>query len=504
MKRWISLIAVGLFLAVGFSGCVGEKLFGLVQYSAPEAAPVPNPVTLYSYAKYMNYTKAAFNFLMGTGVDENITFNIWDIEYEGQETATANTDNLVNDILIILLGNDTDIAETNGGKIKVRMQGQIDDNCYIADLGKWNLSDLTKVSQIPDSTDWEAATDATKDHVYVVHINKNFYGCIGEYYAKFKIVEMVAYDSITIEWQCAYDGENFVYGAPATPLPDQTLPILLSRGLGFEGQDQSKCIFNFVSGVRVDYNQGNHDMEYGNGGHLIDTQLHGGQKSLIIDMGAIDYDSLKETPVKIGNKSRVLPILGHTYVVRIDDGGAVFHVKFQVVAEQPGRWIQFKWAKIGGHSEPDKKGPAVVDSGVNPVTLYSRWKYDNYTLATFNFWLGTRDDVEKTRNNWDVEYGNGEDNLGVRMVTNDRSYIADLGPGELNDFTKVSEIPKDANWQENTKAVNGHIYVVHTVEVDNNEKTQTEYYSKFKIVDIASNDWMKMEWRCAKDGENFK
>jgi hypothetical protein len=501
MKRWISLIAVGLFLAVGFSGCVGENILGSVTYSMPASASVLNPVTLYSYLLYQEYTKATFNFLMGTGDDVNATYNDWDILYEGGQSETAGTDDVITDVLDILLGNSTNMTEVNGGKMMVRMHGG-DTDCYIADIGTGNLNDFTKVSQITSSANWEETTNATKNHVYVVHTNQDSYGCKAEYYSKFKIVEMVAYDSITIEWQCAYDGENFVYGASAKPLADETFPILLA----WAGETNNQCesIFNFVSGVRADFNPHNHDMEYGNGGHLIDTQLHGGQKSLIKDMGLIDYNSLKETPIKIGNCSLVLPLLEHTYVVRIDDGGAVFHVKFKIVAEQPGRWIQFKWAKIGGQSEPDKLGPAVVDNGANPVILYSRWKYDNYTLATFNFWFGTRDDVDKTRNNWDLEYGNGEDNLGVRMVTNDRSYIADLGLGELNDFTKVSEIPKDVNWQENTKAVNGHVYVVHTVEVDENEKTETEYYSKFKITDMASDDWMKMEWQCAKDGQNFE
>lgn len=68
-----------------------------------------------------------------------------------------------------------------------------------------------------------------------------------------------------------------------------------------------------------------------------------------------------------------------------------------------------------------------VSAALPTVTLLARSKHEDYEAATFSFQHGLRDDPDLaiTRNDWDVQFGNGRDEFTVQMVTDDRSQIAD-------------------------------------------------------------------------------
>ncbi|PKK81665.1 MAG: hypothetical protein CVT47_01240, partial [Thermoplasmata archaeon HGW-Thermoplasmata-2] len=270
--------------------------------------------TLYSRMKYDDYYKASFNFMIATQDNDVLSRYGPDIEY----------------------GNGEDEIDTqmNGG----------DNECFIADLGVGHLADFTTVWDIPSRAVWEEEVKATLNHIYVVHVKENMPKGLPdqEYYAKFKVVDMQSNDWIKIDWQCTFDGQNFIHWRERKPIDDDSMPVLLSRY--HEGYDSS--IYSFNTGI-VELIMGEEDMEYGNGIHNLDVRLHGGQENVIKDLGLVKYDDVKSVPSDMGEENVVFVYLNHTYVIHVQDSDSNFYVKLKIVEEKPDYWIQFKWEKIG-------------------------------------------------------------------------------------------------------------------------------------------------------------
>ncbi len=128
------------------------------------------------------------------------------------------------------------------------------------------------------------------------------------------------------------------------------------------------------------------------------------------------------------------------------------------------------------------------------VILFSRQKYGDYAKACFSFEYGINGEeaVKITRNDWDVQFGNGGDFFHVSMVTDDRSRIADLGELNWSDAIEVPVLPAhpDPKIDEpRVKAVVGHMYVVHTKDRD------SDLYALFRVESLEPGDRVTISWK---------
>lgn len=112
---------------------------------------------------------------------------------------------------------------------------------------------------------------------------------------------------------------------------------------------------------------------------------------------------------------------------------------------------------------------------------------DPYAAATFSFEFETRDDVQLARNDWDIQYGNGNDSLSVQMVVDDRSRIFDLGAADFA-TAPLPDAGATIGGEKPLDAVKDHVYVVHTVDAD------TDLWSRFRILEIEKKKWIVFEW----------
>lgn len=128
-----------------------------------------------------------------------------------------------------------------------------------------------------------------------------------------------------------------------------------------------------------------------------------------------------------------------------------------------------------------------LEAALPRVTLLARSKHESYESATFSFQHGLRDDPELavTRNDWDVQFGNGRDEFGVQMVTDDRSQIADLGELRWADLLVDRDVPV---FDDAVAAAAGHIYYVHTLDRD------TDAEALFRVVELVPGDQVVLEW----------
>jgi hypothetical protein len=131
----------------------------------------------------------------------------------------------------------------------------------------------------------------------------------------------------------------------------------------------------------------------------------------------------------------------------------------------------------------------VLTSGT--VTLLSRAKYSDYEKATFSFEHGIRDDpgLRRTRNDWELLYGSGGDTFDVRMVTDDRSVIVDLGEKALVDITALPAFPAyKEGVTTRVAAIDGHAYAVRTRD------TESDHVSVFRVAKLVPGDQCTIEW----------
>lgn len=130
------------------------------------------------------------------------------------------------------------------------------------------------------------------------------------------------------------------------------------------------------------------------------------------------------------------------------------------------------------------------------VTLLSRSRHNDYQKATFSFEHGLRDDPRGvTRNDWDLQYGNGGDQFSVTMVTDDRSRLADLGKHTWAELKRVPALhPHPTPTREPALAAKvGHIYLVRTRD------RESDLYALFRVEKLLENDRVTISWKRLPD-----
>lgn len=137
-----------------------------------------------------------------------------------------------------------------------------------------------------------------------------------------------------------------------------------------------------------------------------------------------------------------------------------------------------------------------ADDSVSYATLLSRKKYKDYERACFSFEFGGNGaEISKlNRNDWDVQFGNGDDVFHVDMVVDDQSRIADLGALNWTDKFEVPVLPAHPQpaREPSVKAVAGHIYLVHTKD------TETDLYALFRVESLEAGDNVTISWKTIK------
>ncbi len=138
---------------------------------------------------------------------------------------------------------------------------------------------------------------------------------------------------------------------------------------------------------------------------------------------------------------------------------------------------------------------AVYPEDVRVGELLSRRKYDDYDACTYSFEHGVQLDPDRsiTRNDWDIQFGNGGDVFDVTMVTDDRSRIVDLGPSTWADLDFGPHdvpVPHAEPDREPTVAVRvGHIYVVRTVD------GETDITTLLRVESLVPGDRVTFTWK---------
>jgi hypothetical protein len=168
---------------------------------------------------------------------------------------------------------------------------------------------------------------------------------------------------------------------------------------------------------------------------------------------------------------------------------------------------------------------AAVQSEFRIVTLLPRAKQKNegYGQSAFSFRYGIRSDndgwLQITGNNYDLLYGNitlnyDSDWFCVSMGGPELSRIKDLGKLEWSEIYEapILETPPRApsgvrmpergeSYEESsegrlTKAVEGHIYLVHT------KNDRTDHYAMFRVEMLEPSKSCRISWKLVPSPEN--
>lgn len=121
--------------------------------------------------------------------------------------------------------------------------------------------------------------------------------------------------------------------------------------------------------------------------------------------------------------------------------------------------------------------------------------YDNYAKAAFSFKHGVNGDEVRnlTHNNWDVLFGNSleRDIFDVTMVTDDCSRIKDLGEHSWYDYFEVPalEAYEKPTREPAVSAVEGHMYLVHSRDRDDN------HYALFRVESLQPLKSVTISWK---------
>ena len=126
------------------------------------------------------------------------------------------------------------------------------------------------------------------------------------------------------------------------------------------------------------------------------------------------------------------------------------------------------------------------------IQLFNRSVFDDYEKSTFSFALGIRDDTTgSVGNDWDLHYASTwrREIFQVRMVTDDRSVIVDLGDVEFKDLKELPTIPTWINNENDQAAViDGHTYLVHTKDTD------SDHISLFRVKKMEAGKNCTIDW----------
>jgi hypothetical protein len=143
-------------------------------------------------------------------------------------------------------------------------------------------------------------------------------------------------------------------------------------------------------------------------------------------------------------------------------------------------------------AEATARGNVPAAGELGTTTLLSRSKYHDYEKATFSFVHGIRDDpgLEKTRNDWDLLFGNWPDAFDVTITSDDRSRIKDLGKLAWSGLGEIGALPAylEPTREKPMPAQVGHIYEVHIKDED------SDLYALFRVEWLEPGDSCVLSW----------
>lgn len=130
------------------------------------------------------------------------------------------------------------------------------------------------------------------------------------------------------------------------------------------------------------------------------------------------------------------------------------------------------------------------------ATLTARTTFDDYQGATLSMEHGVVLDDGRVKNDWDLLFGNDQDPAAdyftVNMVTDDRSFLVDLGNVPLD---QVPETIDPADYATGLRGEHddlpvhvGHVYVIRTVDSD------TVQHAVVKVVSHSLNTSVLLRW----------
>jgi hypothetical protein len=184
------------------------------------------------------------------------------------------------------------------------------------------------------------------------------------------------------------------------------------------------------------------------------------------------------------------------YLVRVKDDQADFYVLFRIEELAQGDHCTIRWKRIPA---PEPAGVSAAAQKPNRKTglLLARKVengQDNYVYAAFSFEFGGNGPEvrEVCRNDWDILFGNGTppDSFDVTTVTDDRSRIRDLGELSWDDKFNLPSLSayEEPEREPSVKAVEGHIYLVHTRDSD------TDLYALFRVDKLEPGKSVEISW----------
>lgn len=137
------------------------------------------------------------------------------------------------------------------------------------------------------------------------------------------------------------------------------------------------------------------------------------------------------------------------------------------------------------------------------ATLTARTTYDDYQSATLSIEHGVVSDDGRVRNDWDLLFGNdqeqGRDYFSVNMVTDDRSFIVNLGDLPMEQVPETidpRDYPTGPRGENDELVVRvGHVYIIRTMDSD------TVQYAAVRVLAHELNHSVTVRWyRSAEAG----
>lgn len=142
---------------------------------------------------------------------------------------------------------------------------------------------------------------------------------------------------------------------------------------------------------------------------------------------------------------------------------------------------------------------------VGDVTLYDRQRY-GYDAAVLSMEHATVIDDGTVNNDWDLLFGNDTeehlDRFTVNMVTDDQSFIVDLGI--IDSLDQIPETIEPADFlngpggvQDNLLVLEDHVYLVRTKDAD------TCQYAMVQVRKHVVDDHVKLHWCRSLEPDRF-
>ncbi|MBI3652791.1 MAG: hypothetical protein HY231_17345 [Acidobacteria bacterium] len=219
----------------------------------------------------------------------------------------------------------------------------------------------------------------------------------------------------------------------------------------------------------------------------------GEQRHITVDTSGDTFKEWAETTPMFVKAKR-----GTMYLMRVKDAQTDFYVLFRVEDLQQAERCTISWKRIPAPKEESLSLRVAPPPDTKVAKLLTRRNVngeDNYSYAAFSFEFGGNGpEAQKLcRNDWDLLFGNSSlpDAFDVSMITDDRSRIRDLGRFK---WTDKFDIPKLSAYEEpereaSVKAVEGHLYLVHTRDSDSN------LYALFRVEKLEPGTSVEISWK---------